>query len=198
MKKNFNRLRGTVTLYFDNQVHAEYMMRGGVCWPEGEDGFAILAGQDVNNKKIHVFKQSSFLTVDNILRADRSIEYYGLSSFFNQSWSGYFGRDFFWNQDEEIHKRFRLQVGRSPMIEPKPQFIPAPYADERDANHLIFEYKALGKLKFDKDSELHRQLERLKHDEKAKLPAVHALRCLLAGYERYPFRNYDVEEDEVF
>ena len=84
------------------------------------------------------------------------------------------------------------------MIEPKPQFIEAPYSDEKDANHLIFEYKELGRLKFEKNSELHRELGRLKNDEREKLPAVHALRCLLAGYERYPFRNHDVEEDEFF
>ena len=86
MKRSCNIRRGTSTLEFEDHKHdGEYYIRGGICWPEGADGFTILAGQNVDNKNVLIFRQFSFLTVDNVLRPDRSIEYEGLSSFINNS-----------------------------------------------------------------------------------------------------------------
>ncbi|MBW2635770.1 MAG: hypothetical protein JRE14_17010 [Deltaproteobacteria bacterium] len=91
-----------------------------------------------------------------------------------------------------------LECIRLPILEPKPMFIQAEYADEMDANHLIFQYQAMNKMVFTTDSELHHQLEQFKIDNKLRLPAVQALRNLLAGYERFPFRNHNVREADDF
>lgn len=195
-RKAFNQRRETVTYFFrDIDNHAEFYVRGAVSWPEEVPGYALIAGQNVETKVVHIFEQFSFFTVDNVLRPDQIIEYSGVFNFFNKGWSKYFCQKYFWHQDEKIHKRFFLEAIRLPMLEPKPMFIEAAFTDDTDANHLIFQYQAMNKMIFEADSELHHQLEQFKNDDQLKLPAVRALRNLLAGYERYPFRRHHIQED---
>lgn len=194
-KKLFNQRRETTTLFFRNdELDGEYYMRGSLCWPEEGHGFALIAGRNVETKVVHIFEQISFLTVDHVMRPDQIIEYYGVFDFFNRSWSKYYASKYFWRQDEAVHRRFYLEAIRLPMLEPKPMFIEAAFTDDVDSNNLIFQYQAMGKMIFEADSELHHQLEQFKNDGQTKLPAVRALRNLLAGYERFPFRRYDVQE----
>ncbi len=105
---------------------------------------------------------------------------------------------FLWSQHEELHRRFRLQVIRSKAVLPKPVFIEAPLSDEDDARYLVFDYAKTRRIVLEKESELAKQLELAKHDEKAELPAVRALGRLLAGLERHPFCRHDVEEERDF
>ena len=197
-KAHYNLKRQTSILYFSEGDLGEYYIRGGIFWPEEDNGFAILAGQDINDKKVHVFEEYSFLTIDHVFGPDQMIEFHGLAPFFGKCWSKYYGDKFFWNQPEETHKRFRLQVSRSQMVQPKPHFIEAPLSDADSARRLPFDYTRIGRLNMEEGSELHKQLEIAKHDEKAHLPAVFALGRLLAGFERYPFRAYDVEEQASY
>jgi hypothetical protein len=198
-KAEHNLNRGTSTLYFEKvDDSGEFYIRGGVFWPEQENGFIILAGQDIDSKIVHIFEEQSFLAVDHVHRPDQSIEFYGLAPFFEKCWKGYCGQKFFWRQPPQIGKQFRLDITRSQMINPKPLFVEAPFSDESEARNLIFEYSRLGRLNIEEESDLHRQLEITKDDEKAHLPAVFALGRALAGIKRYPFRRYDVEEEPSF
>lgn len=197
-KAFFNQNRETSTLKFKHERNAldgEYFMRGGVCWPEGmAQGFAIVAGKNINTKSVYIFEQSNFLSIDNIVGPGQIIEYQGSCTFFNNGWSRYFCRKYFYKQDKQTHRRFYLDVIRSSMVQPKPGFIEAPYTNEEDADHLIFTCLSMGKLVLDKESDLSNQLGVFRNDNKTKLPAVRALRALLVGFERFPFRAYDVEE----
>jgi hypothetical protein len=195
MKAQYNSTRGTSTLYFENVDDvAEFYMRGGIFWPEQDKGFIVLAGQDVSNKVVTVFEEYEFLAVDHVLGPNQTIEFYGPAPFFEKCWKRYFADKFFWKQPKETHKQFNLEVRRSQMIDPKPRFVEAPFTDESEARNLIFEYSRLGRLNVEEGSDLHRQLEITKDDEKAHLPAVFALGRALAGIKRYPFRAYEVEE----
>ncbi len=187
--RHYNLDKETSTLYFEDREPGEFYMRGAIFWPEAGSGFAIMAGLEIDTGKVHIFEQRSFLTVENILKPDRTIEYEGVAAWFNRCWSRYFADSYFWNQDVQLEKRFRLQVIRSQMIEPKPHFIEAPFGDENEARHLSFEYGRTGRLLIEKDSELAQQLELSEHDEKTQYPAVRALGRLLIGLERYPFRR---------
>jgi hypothetical protein len=195
-KNHFNLKRETTTLFFeDDEFNGEFYIRGGVFWPEEDLGFAIVGGQNIENKKIYIFEQASFMTIDNVLNDNQLIEYHGLYSFFNRCWHKYFCNKYFWSQSENTHKRFLLETIRSQMLEPKPYFIPIEYSENNDGGHLIRREQAMGRLAFEDGSELHNQLEMMTKDEDAKLPAVKALKNLLAGYERYPFRRHGVRED---
>ena len=129
-KAHYNLEQRTSTLYFEAQTHAEYMMRGGVCWPISVEvrgkmdvyGYIIMTGYNVESGLVTVFEQKQFVVVDNILRLDKSIEYHGIAPWFNRCWSKYFASDFFWNQDFELAKKYRLEVIRSEMIKPQPVY----------------------------------------------------------------------------
>ena len=197
-KATYNQKRETSTLYFkDFDDNREFYMRGGVCWPEGDsDGFAIMAGQQIGNDQIYVFEQIEFATIEDIRDKSQIIKYHGLASWLNRCWSKYFGRRYFWNQPQAIHDRFRLQVYRSGSIEPKPGFIEIDLG--KDEEHpLVADFVRAGRLVIGKDSELARQLEVARHDEKTELPAVRALGRLLAGLQRYPFVRGHVEEEDI-
>ncbi len=80
--------RKTSILYFPNGDSAEFYMRGGICWPityecRGKmenNGFALMAGQDIKTQNIYVFEEISFVTIENILnQATGQIEFHGLS-----------------------------------------------------------------------------------------------------------------------
>jgi hypothetical protein len=198
-KAHFNQRRQTSTLYFEKfDDFGEFHMRGAVYWPATESGFALLAGQKIETKRVHVFEQMEFDIIDNIIGKDRTIEYYGLAPWLNRCWSKYYAKKFFWSQHEELHRRFRLQVSRSQAVLPKPAFIEAPLSDEDEARYLVFDYAKTGRIVLEKGSELAKQLELAKHDEKAELSAVRALGRLLAGLERYPFSRHNVEEEREF
>ena len=53
----FDRNRETSTLFFrDHDDPAEFFLRGGFFWPSVDNnGFVVLAGQEVQTKKIWVF-----------------------------------------------------------------------------------------------------------------------------------------------
>ena len=74
------------------------------------------------------------------------------------------------------------------MIEPKPYLIQVPWADDTQAEHAVWEKLSLGRLCFKKDGELHKQLQRFQSQPTVLLPGIHALRCLVAGLERFPWR----------
>ena len=194
-KSTYNAKRKTSTLYFkDFDDSREFYLRGGVCWPEGDsDGFALLGGQNVKGNRVHVFEEMEFATVDDIIQ-DGQIRYHGLSSWLNRCWSKYFARLYFRNQPQAIHDRFWLQIARSRSVEPKPGFIEIDL-DKDHERPLVADFVRTERLVIGKDSELAKQLEVVRHDDKAQLPAVRALGRLLAGLQRYPFVNHHVEED---
>lgn len=171
-------------------------MRGGICWPVavetsgGTDvqGYAVLVGQDVKTKICWVFEQRDFVTVDHIIE-DTKITYPGVSTWFNDCWSRYFGDKFYWNQDDELTRSYRIDVWRSDMIKPKPSLIEISWPDDRSVLHLVWKMVKTRKIRFDDGSMLHRQLGDAKKDDKKLKPAVHALSCALAGILRYPFRE---------
>ena len=201
MKKPNNRhanlKRGTSTLYFKDDVPAEYRMRGGVCFPTminsggrtDIQGFILMSGQEVKTKKVRIFEQREFIVVEPILGDNQLIEFSGIENWLNMCFLRYFARQFFWNQDFELAKKYRLEIIRSQMIEPKPRMIEVPWADKKEAMTIIWKYIKLGMITWDAGSALDRALEQVKNDDKVMLPAIHALTVLLSGIERFPYKE---------
>jgi hypothetical protein len=204
--------RGTVRLTFPwdedrkETPEGDFIMRGGVCWPmpvemagiQDIQGFILMAGQNVKTKKIYVFEQKTFIVIENIREVVKEpgeeigtekVTYRGIVEWLNKNWCRYYGRRYYWHQPRALNKDYRLEISRCFAIQPKPSFVQIDWNDEAEAMTNIWKYVKTGRLYFDKDSELHEQLQKVKSDDKMQYPAVWALSCLVAGIERHPFRE---------
>jgi len=195
--RHANLKRGTSTLYFKDKNPAEYRMRGGVCFPmmihsggrTDIQGFILMSGQNIKTKQVVIFEQRDFVVVEPILGDNQLIEFPGIETWLNMCFSRYFARQFFWNQDFELAKKYRLEIIRSQMIEPKPRMMEILWTDEKEAMSVIWKYIKLGMIAWDAGSILDRALEQVKNDDKDMLPAVYALAVLLSGIERFPYKE---------
>ena len=198
--KHYDTHRRTTILYFDHEPDRpiEFYMRGGICWPiryenpTGQidnSGYVLMAGQDVKTGRVMIFEETQWVTIDNILGDNHVIRYPGLSHWFNKVWEGYFAQSFYWQQEDELARRFRLQILRSKMIHPKPRFVEVPYSDTSDMISCIWTMLKANKLNRASGTVLQQQLEMVKEGDKQVLPAVHALGCCLLGFERFPWRE---------
>jgi hypothetical protein len=204
VKVHYDQDRQTSLLFFDNRSDAwadpvEYQMRGGICWPKTVvfdigvevEGFVLLAGINVKSREVRVFEQKSFVVVENIVAGDGTIEHQGIEQWLNTCWTRYFGTKYYWFQDRELTKKYRLEVLRSMAIQPKPQFIRVELSKDKEIPiHTIWKMLSLDKLKIERDSKLYKALEVTQKGQKEILPAVHALTVLLEGVERYPYRQH--------
>jgi len=203
---SFNQDRQTSTLFFVDEAGkraGEYYVRGSVCFPlmiespgarDGARlhdivGFALLACQDVETGVVTVFEQQEFAVIDHIIR-DSEIAYTGLCTWFNECWSRYFCRKYFYfHRDHEYARKFRLDIHRSMMIAPKPEMIELEIYDDSELNHVIWSYVKTQRLVYERDSTIHVQMKQLRDGDKAIHPAIYALQVLLCGLDRFPYRK---------
>ena len=185
----------TTRLFFKDQKSADFYMVGALAWPDGKyPGFALLSGMNISDpdKKIWLFEEQEFWTVDNWLlpdgnlkeKKDRKGYWYGLSYFFLNCVSTFGCRSYFYGgQHPDIHRRYMLQVYGS-KITPRPlDLIEVPYVKEV-GDGLISEYTSLAKFVGDANSILSVATKAPDADENGP---THALKCLFAGYEYAPW-----------
>lgn len=183
-------------MFADPEFNGEYWLRGGVYWPaipHGQsrcnDGYAVLVGQNVKTGRCFVFEERSFITVDHVLGDDQIIAFEGLSSFFNMAWSSYFADTFFWQQPEDVHHRFLLQVIRSPMIQPQPHFVEVHLSKPEDSITSIWNLMKTGLLAYPEGGGVHTDLQLYQVQIGSPAPApIRALAACLFGMELYPHR----------
>ena len=174
-------------------------MRGGICFPfkyqslKGIENhaYAVIAGQDLKTGIVHVFEQINWVTIDDILSKDikNSIKYPGLSHWLNMAWNKYFIQTFYFNQPDELSRRFRLQILRSLMISPKPRFVEVSINNKDDLLSAIWHRIKTGQLEIEKDSQIANILKETMVEDKELFPQIHALGCCLLGFEQYPWRK---------
>jgi hypothetical protein len=166
---------------------------GSVVWPEGMvDGYALLGAQNIEDGLIWIYEEQRFRFVSPVLGDIGS----SLSEFLEVCWSGYFGRTFFYQtsfreRDQDLtFKRYFLQVIHEAMINPKPVFVPCMYAlDEEMADNLLLEYQIGKRFRFEKGGGLHGELKDVSGKDAKEFPAVRALRVLVSGFERTPWKE---------
>ena len=198
--------RRTSILEFSNGKSAECYMRGAVCWPVPLPhrnneivGFALIAGYDVSSGTITIYEEREFVCIDHVAGKDGMIQFEGLSSFFNLAWNRYFCSTFFWRQPETMKKKYQRQVRKSLMIKPKPQFTQLYWDQQSQPEQILFEKLTLNKLFARKEDNLFKEVQ--KHEVVAVpsgshaivSPEMHALHCLLMGYDRYSWREPEPE-----
>lgn len=186
----------------------EWVMRGGICWPvygtQPIPGVAVLAGQSVAGRHWVVFREHAFLVIDPMLGerpeggGPRAIVYDGIAGWLNKAWSAWYCTSWYWSQPYDVATPFRLDVGRSEMIKPKPCFVEVVGFDRVSVSLRLVEFIAKGRLKFAKDGMVADGLAQWQSSGVAGAieppPAVHALMCLVAGVSRSPWRDRSVED----
>lgn len=193
--------RGVVRMFFRNIPTYEWVVRGAVCWPQGEiRGHALIAGQQTTGiKQICVFTEMSFLTVDHWAPDGQGIKEVGLCALLGKMWPLYGCDMLFYKQDDSLHRRYLLQCFDNPLVLEPPAFVEVPWTDDEIGDNLLREVmdqsRLLGIVQV---SETYRQLhESDRYQDPRRLPAVHALKCLIAGYELVPWRDIEVQRPEV-
>jgi len=182
---------GSTRLFFDGANDwADYYMRGAICWPAlGSNGFIIMAGQEIRSKEITVFYERDFLTIQNILNEDHTIAFRGIDEFFNNAWSRFFARKYFWHQPWELYRSFKLQITRAKnTINPQPVLVEVTWPDENDIIGLIWKWDQQKKLWVDKNGPITQAIDLASESDRQIPPAIHALQTLLAGIEKHPWR----------
>ncbi len=191
--------RSQVTkLYFDTTTGKrmqEFYVMGAVSWPEGgREGFAILGGQNVEDKRVLPFREFRFLTIDHWIGLDNTLKQHGFIKFLAEAWADFRCRYFFFSQNEELHRRFSLECYKNDMVEPKPDFIRVLYADQDIGDNVIEEFLTLRRLSLNTtmnieglpNSMLYSQLREYQSmkDSPGKFvnEGTHALRCMLGGF----------------
>ncbi len=200
-RANLNRETSELMFPFDEEKEerfkGEFYLKGGVCWPSIDSGFILLAGQDIATRKIHIFEQREFITIQNRIDSNGRIEFEGIAQWLNTCWSKYFATRFYWSQDSELGKPFCLEIYRSENIAPQPPLIEIPLPTGCD-NGLILDCLRFKRLVFEDASKLHQALQVLRTDPKADLSPLKALTCCLGAYSKYPFTRHNVEEEEAY
>lgn len=176
---------GLVRLSFEDDLDAEFYIRGAVTWPEGANaGFALLGAKDVNTGILWALEQYSFFTVEPTLdKVEKRFK--GLLEFFQKCWK-YHTRLFFWRQHEMLHRRYALQCWDHPMINPKPDFIQVKVDDVKLGDNILNEFIARKKVRAPKQSELYKHI--VSRDEKRKL-GISCLKTLIMGFEQFGYRK---------
>ena len=187
--------RETVKLLFEDRPSREFFMRGALAWPEGErDGFVIVAGLDLANQNIWIFREFPFISVEHFY-SEGDIVRKGLFQFFDECRSRFYCQTYFFSQPDELHHRFTNYIYKTPTIPwPKPEFIRVRFSDQEIADNIIREALVRDTLHGNRrESKVFNEIFGLTGDDEAKKKArerslpIHALRCLLAGYEYYPW-----------
>lgn len=186
----------TSTLFFPDRPGKRYFVKGSICLPMAYEksgkmiyeGFVILAGQDPSTGIISIFDGRPFLTIEPYIRNEK-IEHDGISFWLNDAWSRFYCRDFFYNQNSSLATQNRVEIQRSMMISPKPVLIPVHWDKDEDSDLVLWRAVRLKQYKAKPGSELENQIKAYNQgDRKQVLPAVHAFKCLLYGYDKVHVR----------
>ena len=203
----YNDERRTTLLYGKKGPIGEFFIRGGISWPTAvpfEDsfitqGYAILGAYDVKKKTLHIVEQIEFKTVEPVL-APKGVETAnglieeGISAWLNNNWSRWYAGTYYWEggTGQYPYTPYLIDIfdaQSAKRIQPNIGFIQVHWADEYEAQDLIWKHIMLRSDLGVPNTLLHKQIKILRPDNDEHLSAVHALQCLLAGMHRYPWRE---------
>lgn len=197
----FNLDTNLTSFWFDPDFHQEVrdlFVRGAIAWPEDKRlGFAILCGQDVEKKIVYCFEEMQFMTIPPLIVENDKVAQRGLGQWLMDMWAKYHCRTYYCHQNDEIHRRYSLQVYADKTIKPNPRLIDVPTVD-RLGDSLLRETMLRGGFIWDVRSIILHHVGQHLQNPDAKNPelGVHALRCLLVGLEHAGYRKPQDEQRE--
>jgi hypothetical protein len=201
----YDRHRGVSRLVFSEAdqeriPNGDYRMAGGICWPIRMDatvaGFALVAGEHVETKRLYVFEEQPYVVIDHIIDRDGKIAWRGLCEWFPQMWQRYHAVRYYHRQPGEGSRTYQLEVRRNPMIEPKPYLIEVPPFEVEHGLRAIWERRQVGRLFADREGIVMADATRAEVTPGGQLPpAMHALMVCVLGVQRYPYREPKSDDD---
>lgn len=197
-----NTVRKTALLQFPKAagIHPmECHVRGGVCWPVPVPsranrliGAAVLVGQAIATGEHIVFEEQEFFSVDHITDASGWITHNGLAGLLTTAWGKYACDTFYYNQRDEMHRKYLIECMDAPGIKPKPHFVEMLWASTDDPLQRLYELDTMQRLTMPPPTEsiAAAALEEYEMDPgRPPTPALHALLCALHGMQRHPWRE---------
>ena len=200
----------TTRLFFKDPPHADFYLKGAIAWAstvindkteKSYPGFALMAGMLLDrNKEIRIFEEQEFTTIDNRLQSDGNImmwpedgrPWYGLAEFANKCYKKYGCRTYFYDKCQgDVYQLYMTQMQESIKENRLQQPIdPMELLHVNETGDLLIEkYIAEDRLKIDSNSKLNNMMRSVdKHENNG----VHAIKCLLAGYEYIPWIDLDM------
>lgn len=201
-------------IFFPTDRSVDFCMRGAVCWPAtvgsgidtATEGFVLLAGQELSTRRVFVFEQSAFVSIDPIVDPETSrIIYDGITHRMAKWWSRYYCDVYYWHDHMDTHLRYLRQLINSPFLNPTPHFSEVIWHDQSQAEHSLFELVTHARLihwagndyENGRGQPLYHALLSFRDEgeingssRKAKvLPATKAAMALAMGFEKYPWRG---------
>lgn len=204
-QRHYNAKKGTTTLYFDDDKFSEYRMRGGVLFPEMYDnrgqleirGHILMAAQEEHSKRVYVYEDITFYTVEPHIDGSGKIEFQGIAEWLNNCWMKYYAHKYYWFQNSEIARKYRLQIARSRLIGIKPVFIEVDMRDVQIALSTVYQYIKERKIYWPKGAIFTQELVSVDKNDKVLPPSIHALAVMLAGIEKSPYRAEPLPRKET-
>ena|GEM_PF-1967176 len=199
----YHQKRDTTTLHFKDQNSAEYLMRGGLCWPtliiEGNqeriEGYALILGVNLRTGVATMFEETPFTCIDHIIDSTGKIKYRGLAPWLNKCWSQYFCSKFYWRDSSATYGRYMRDIRRSAMVKPKPVLPETIWDEEADVSHLVSMMAMEGKLRVNKDGGFITQQRAYQTNRALFYPARQAMMACVAGMDQFRWRRGNEEYD---
>jgi len=196
-------------LFFKYQMSGDFYVRGAVAWPKtvpqgtgrqdaDYPGFIIIAGVDLysDNKQILIFDEQEFKTIDNWIDKTGNIisnsmggHWYGFAYFANMVIEKYGCRSYYYGgQNNEIYQMFQAERDESlkhGLL--KYPIDPIEVDIDNIGNQLINRNVGFRKFSMDENSRLYELMNSFDAEENN---GVHALKCLFAGFNKFPYINF--------
>ena len=190
--------RYTTHLHFTGGAVKRFYMRGSVAWPEGKkEGYALMAGYDLDAEKVVIFEQFPFWTISHWLHDDGTIHerkegghYLGLIQFLSDNLTLYRCASYFWGgQHIDIWNRFAREVYQHPQASRRLELIEVPYVADVGPD-ILLEKLTTHKFKGEADSALEQSVSEFKGMQTTNAdygnPTL-SLMTLLAGFDFAPW-----------
>lgn len=173
--------------------------RGGICWPKmvargfgggGVEGFMVVLMENPDDGLVWVAMERKFEVVDDLLR-DGAVEREGICRWFGKAYELCGCETWYCMTEAQTNMRYQLQVLRSGWVKGNPGFVNLEFADASQAEHCLFEWMGVGRLKYQRNGEIHKALRShvVGRGLAEASPAVTALMAGVAGMERFPCRG---------
>jgi len=178
-----------------NERQERMYVRGAIVPPMGVQvpGFVLVAAQSIPSKVVSILTQDEWWQIPPAMPTRSQKEEcgstgdVGLTAKIVFSLEGYFCLNYWIRTDKGRIAQIRRDLLRQPLIK-KQVTITDPRQDGDDAETLIVQYANAGKLKVKKGSQLYEQMVNRSMTDRDN--AVEALKTVLSGYERFPYREY--------
>jgi len=192
------------TLIFEDQQAQTFYMRGAITWPEKKTlmtqryfhrGFCLIAGMNLEDKRVWIFDELDFLTVDHYQDPETKEWEFGLLHFLSTVGRAKYNCSNYWIQQiDSVMSYFRRQFNEAcPKKENALYSLHNVGRAKIDVSEvgdfLVQDYLERDLLRGDMNSKLFSELESEKFDAESYTSAGWALKVLLAGFAKFPYRE---------